>query len=581
MRIPRHAPRLALLLTLAFPFGCESSQEPTPPEQDAFYDGTNPFTDPVTNGKDDSAYVNSRAVEVHVTLTGEVEAPGFQMHEAPAEQAQYGFTALRRERGFFLQVLAEDIISTSSQVEWLVDGEWLGDDEARELPSATLRNYRVRGVTAVAFNEEADNIAVGRTYEALVPRKPFSTMRDIGDVCANKFAGISPSQSVYWYLWNPGASCQEKAEGSLTTMTVTVDEVLPRNPSSYPEYDRLWADDLLSVAVFFGQIDHGGPIEEDENWKRANRFGEWLVEADFVEETTDGPHRRFSHTVGERTEAVDVFYPDAFESVADRSNFQTWQDAVSSHEVVIYNGHSVLGDGYAFEHAVYPDNYQIFMVFSCLSYSYYVHPIFEGKGSWESVDVVANAELGRVYEITPMTGALLAGLFQGFEGTGAVSWQDIMSRINHLAPHSRPGVSGAQGNCFSPAGDRCNGAPNPGPDEVVFESSSPVAIPDGDVAGVTSEVEVTEDLLIGSLMVDLEVEHSHVGDLHITLRHDGVEATVWSFEGGSDDEISTSIELHQFDGTSAAGTWTLHLTDYEEIDSGELRRWALRIIPNE
>lgn len=199
-----------------------------------------------------------------------------------------------------------------------------------------------------------------------------------------------------------------------------------------------------------------------------------------------------------------------------------------------------------------------------MSYAYYVHPIFQGKGGWDKVDVLANAELGRPHEIGPMTAALLAGLFKGFEGNGVVSWQDIMSELNRITPHSRPGVSGARDNRFSPQSE-------PEPEEVVFENTTPLAIPDGDDTGVTSEIEVTEDLVVRSLVVDLEVQHSYVGDLHITLTHDDKEAVVWTFSGGSDGGLSVSIELDQFDGMNAAGLTWLHVLWQRR---GVLRRYT-------
>jgi hypothetical protein len=238
-------------------------------------------------------------------------------------------------------------------------------------------------------------------------------------------------------------------------MTLTVEEVLPKNPASYPEYDQLLADKRLDVVVLFGKLDDGD-VKKDTNWKNLEGLATWLRQAGFAEETSAPMGRRFLRKKGELSVVVDLFGPDLFESVADYSGFPNWQKAVSEHEVVMYNGHSVLGTGYAFEKVQYPAFYQIFQVASCLSYEYYVRPVLAGKGSWASVDVVSNVEPTYYTENLPLTSTIVAGLVKGFEGGGKTSWQDIMAAVSKKLGHARFGVSGARDNCFTPTGSRCN-----------------------------------------------------------------------------------------------------------------------------
>jgi hypothetical protein len=380
------------------------------------------------------------------------------------------------------------------------------------------------------------------------------------------------------------------------TITVTVDEVLPRPETRYPEFDRLWADDVLDVVVVWGQIGHGGPIREDENWLRADNFCAYLVDGGFAECGTDSCDarpdcgrwcaagylgRRFVKALGEtgRAARVDVFHPDLFHSVADRSRFDNWQRAVSEHEVVIYNGHSVLGSGIAYEQAEYPDFYQIFMVFSCLSYSYYVYPIFEGKGGWEQVDVIANADLGKTYEIVPMTSHLINGLMRGFTTGGGVSWQDIMAAIWRDCHDSRPGVSGVTGNCFSPQGDLCDPEPDPDPDALRYPGGSDLPIEDQGEIVDTVEIPPDESVRIGSLRVALTVEHTYIGDLEITLAHGDRVVHLWDRTGGSEDRIEATFDRDEFAGEDSAGAWILSIADHAAADEGTLKAWALVIQP--
>jgi hypothetical protein len=291
----------------------------------------------------------------------------------------------------------------------------------------------------------------GEVYEATVPLRPYAVMEEGGEACADVNSHITLGQDVYWYLWNP---TRPGCEMETQTMTITVEELLPHETESYPEYDRLTEDGQLEVAVFFGKLDDG-PVEEDFNQQTVRDFADFLLEAGFAETEGQPLGRRFVRTVGELTETVDLYGPEVFHGVADYARFSNWQHAVTEHEVVLYNGHSVLGTGMAFEEVVYPDRYQIFQVASCMSYEYYVRPIFEGKGGWQDVDIISNVEPTGYHENLPLTSTLLARLFWGAENGGRASWLDIMESVGWELGHTRFGVSGARGNCFTPEGNRC------------------------------------------------------------------------------------------------------------------------------
>jgi hypothetical protein len=558
--------RLIALAALALVIGCSTDGGPTDL-------GPNPFLTVEEEGKEDTGYLNVRGVEIHTTIEADIQASDYQIFNAPAELAQFAVTYLREKENFYLEILAEDA-TAADRVEWLVNDEWLTREQAEAVERSLLTHFRMQEVNSVVLNSDAESIAAGTVYNARVPIKPFSIMTDAGDTCADYNSHISLSQSVYWYLWNPDHSgCSPDL---VQNMTVTVTEVLPRNPESYPEYDRLWEDKQLDVVVLFGKLDDGD-VEDDYNWRNVTALSEWLTEAGFAEAESAPMGRRFSRTAGELTEVVDIYGPDIFHSVADYARFSNWQKAVSEHEVVMYNGHSVLGTGYAFEEVVYPDFYQIFQVASCLSYEYYVRPVLAGKGGWENVEVISNVEPTYYHENLPLVSTLLAKLFHGFENEGRTSWQDIMEAVSRRLGHSRFGVSGARGNCFSPEGDRCE--PGPDPEGQRHENTTPTAIPDNSPSGAVSVIDVAEPAVIGALSVDVDITHTYVGDLKVVLTHNGTEAVLWNREGGSDDDIQQTFKPEDFTGMDAAGTWTLHVVDEASIDTGALNSWAIVITP--
>ena len=562
-----------IFLFVASLLACEDSLEPTDPVGDGSETeiGSNPFLEDAFNdGKEDTGYVNRRGVEVHVTLEADITADSWRIFDAPAELAQYAVTYLRKRNDFYLEILAEDATAVEG-VEWLVDEAWLGRNAVADLDRSSLTHFRMSGVTAVVMNETDASLSVGQIYEAKVPNNPYTTMAEASETCVDVNSHLPTSQSIYWYLWNPEkASCELEVQ----TMTLTINEVMPSNPESYPEYDQLWADGRLDVVVLFAKLDDGD-VADDYNWDNVRRLSTWLGQAGFTKAEDAPLGDRFTRQVGELTETVDIYGPDLFHSVADYAHMSNWQKAVSEHEVVMYNGHSVLGTGYAFEEVEYPDFYQIFSIGSCLSYEYYVTPVLAGKSSWATVDVVSNVEPTYYSENFPLTTNLLARLFWGFENDGRASWQDIMEAVSNRLHHSMFGVSGARGNSFTPTPDE----PNPG--AVSFNNADPLDIPDNDPTGVASTIEVGDDIVIAELELAIDLAHTYVGDLEISLEHGDLSHTIWNRSGGSDDDITATFDIGSFDNTSASGTWTLTITDNASIDTGQLRSWTLSIVPIE
>jgi hypothetical protein len=561
------------ILILSFVFvlaGCGAGSD-----ADEF--GQNPFLDTSTFGKEDSGYINARGVELHVTLEADIGADAGRLFAAPPDLALFAVSYLRNAASMgddpvYLEILAEDAIAPE-QLDWLVEGQWLSTDQARNVDQAKLKHFRMKQVSAVVLGDAASRITAGIVYKAVVPVRPYSLMTEAGDSCATPDSHISLDSSIYWYLWNPDLrGCRAETQ----TMTVTVNEVLANNPPSYPEYNKLWEDGKFEVVVLFGRAEETEDIRQDLNWKTADQFGKWLQDAGFVEEPNAPLGKRFVKKVGQLQEIVDVYYPDVFENVADRANMRNWQRAVSEHEAIFYNGHSVLGTGYAFEQVNYPDFYQIFQIGSCLSYEYYVRPVLAGKGSWAKVDVLSNVEPTYFHENLSLSGALLAGLFKGLENGGRYSWQDIMADINRKLGHTRFGVSGARGNCFSPNGDLCGSSPEPKPTaEKRYENNTAVDILDNEPNGIKSIIEVPDHLTIGTLEVELNVQHTYVGDLQIVLSHGSDLYALWKNDGGSTQDIHQKFTVDLFKGKNASGEWKLQVIDQAAGDSGTLQSWAL------
>ena len=551
----------ALIAALAAVPGCGNQGAGEDP-------GPNPFLQDQSMGKEDTGYINLAGTELHVTLEADIDAPSYSVLESPPYLSQFAVTYLRKRFDFYMELINEDT-TAPDRAEWLVDGTWLTAEQARAQEGAKLTHFRLQNVNAVVLNRTADELTQGQVFTAKVPLKPYAVYSEAGDSCAEYNSHISLGQSVYWYLWDPEKS---GCRAQLQDMTVTVAQVLPGNPPSYPEYDRLWADGKLDVVVLFGKLDDGSNIREDYNWDNADSFVRWLNEAGFAEQTGAPLGRRFTKTAGSLSEVVDVYYPDLFHDLNDFSRMSNFQKAVSEHEVVVYLGHSTLGSGVAYEQAQYPSTYQIFLIGGCLGYEYYVRPVLAGKGGWENVDAVSSIVENYYSELNGVTGALLAKLFWGFEHEGKADWQEIMTSVNSELGHSHFGVSGARGNCFTPQGSQCGSSHR-------YESTSSAAIPDNDPNGLMSTLDVPDSLVIGSLSVELDITHTYAGDLEIILSHGSTDIVLWNQEGGSQDDIRTTLPAAAMTGQDAAGSWILKVVDHAAQDTGTLNRWALAITP--
>lgn len=135
-----------------------------------------------------------------------------------------------------------------------------------------------------------------------------------------------------------------------------------------------------------------------------------------------------------------------------------------------------------------------------------------------------------------------------------------------------------------------------------FTNSTPVAIRDWSTS--ISRIEIGQDITIGDLNVRLNINHTWVSDLVITLQSpNGTQVRLFNRRGGDgqnltgtlfDDEATIAIRngsapfsgtfrpeasLTNFDNRNARGTWTLYVSDRSLFDTGTLVSWSLEVTP--
>lgn len=125
-------------------------------------------------------------------------------------------------------------------------------------------------------------------------------------------------------------------------------------------------------------------------------------------------------------------------------------------------------------------------------------------------------------------------------------------------------------------------------DTVHVESWPNLLIPDKEPAGVSSVLTVAANGEITSLAVSVEIIHSWIGDLKVSLISPaGTEVMLHNHEGRNGDDIIRTWTSDEFAGLqpllgeAVHGDWTLHLVDRASADVGRLIYWGLDIAVGE
>jgi len=119
---------------------------------------------------------------------------------------------------------------------------------------------------------------------------------------------------------------------------------------------------------------------------------------------------------------------------------------------------------------------------------------------------------------------------------------------------------------------------------VVRELKPDLLIPDDEPSGVTSEIELGVVGVVEAIVVAVDITHTYVGDLKLTLEGpSGHKVVLHDKSGGSSNDLVESYEsgsglpLSEFLDESTGGIWKLHISDHARRDTGRLNQWRLEI----
>lgn len=128
----------------------------------------------------------------------------------------------------------------------------------------------------------------------------------------------------------------------------------------------------------------------------------------------------------------------------------------------------------------------------------------------------------------------------------------------------------------------CVDAPLCQPDPTVFTETYTNAdtqeIPDNDDDGIILPIKVEQPGVISSLTLSVDVKHAWIGDVEMILEAPNGDISIIkekSFEAGT--EFKKEIELTEFTGIEASGTWNVYVYDVNAGDIGKINSWGLAI----
>jgi hypothetical protein len=183
--------------------------------------------------------------------------------------------------------------------------------------------------------------------------------------------------------------------------------------------------------------------------------------------------------------------------------------------------------------------------------------------------------------------------------------------VGFLTPTRQPPLTATPTRTIS--GTPATPTPTRTPGEHVYcdTLSGPLAIPDGDENGIDDQITVADNVTINNLKVQVQIDHTWVGDLAVMLVHvDTLTLTTLMFRPGEppygcsgdnvvcvfDDSAATNADsqcadpspaitgtvaptdpLRVFHGESSAGVWMLSVSDHGGGDTGSLVHWCVEV----
>ena len=343
-----------------------------------------------------------------------------------------------------------------------------------------------RGVFTVSYTYEGTLVVEKGgprdRYKVLLPRNP-DRIYEAGIVRTPSGRETYPctdphysSEGDFWYFWNPAQpGCPLKEGVDYDEITGDLERI-PNSKKTYPEYERLADDGVITVSMLLGMDDPSTSTNpedsKDVNAKNYLKVRKSLEKLGFktrawtkseiqavAPKAAKLPHVDELTKQSEKAKVVIrmFFGPTGIDEDSQAFHYFL-KDAIEDQSLMIYDGHSGLGghldlptieatEGFKFKPS--KSRYQIYFFNSCSSYTYYNTMFFGRKKSasdrkgTRNLDILTNGLATYFHVMHDTNMALLEAIDQWAEGGAPTSYQQLAKEID-------------SGNLFGVNGDEDN-----------------------------------------------------------------------------------------------------------------------------
>jgi hypothetical protein len=262
-----------------------------------------------------------------------------------------------------------------------------------KLAITNVRSDQQGDLTRVRYHAKlpvsiAKTSKVARSYTLILPRRAdyagqqaFFTKYSATE-CTDRYAHDNET-GIYWYYYRPEQAGCTLAADDVVKARATV-RISPENTkNTYPEYDKVWSDDVLEVVSIFGKVEDGATTDADRGvWSHGHFVSTMrheLPNAVVTPATTPespgvaNPDVTIESTLpnGKKLKITSFLVDNVREGGAAFE--QRYNELSGDADVIVYNGHAGLGQNVrALAHmgTFKPGKYQIVYMNGCDTFAY-------------------------------------------------------------------------------------------------------------------------------------------------------------------------------------------------------------------
>jgi hypothetical protein len=373
-----------------------------------------------------------------------------------------------------------------------------GENSVGRLDTMKLTNVRKTSVTggyeisyhAVLPVAWGDKVNVPTSFELRLPRDMSYTgvekfVTSYSHSCVDWGAHDVDSGSM-WYYYRPAASGCALAAGDIVKVNASV-SVSPINTTGkYPEYTKVWEDNVLEVLAIFGKYEDGATsgdagIDAYNSFVRSMKteLGTGATTVPASVPSSPGvavPDIEFRATLtGGKSVHVVALLVDNVRLALDQAAFRTRYENLSTRaDLIIYNGHAGLGTNVralARNGKWVAGQYVIVFMNGCDTFAYVDSALNDSHKQINPDDTTGHKYIDIVTNGMPAFFANMAGasmsLFRGLmKHSDPQTYENIFRSVDRSQVVL---VAGEQDNVFQPGG---GGPVTPGPWAGIRESGT-------------------------------------------------------------------------------------------------------------